>query len=135
MKKAISIITLIIIVGLLAGCEGGVVVGGKSMGVQDGQFVTSSGYMIASYPNTFDAVCRGIDDTLKDMKAVTNEKHVKIGKASVIATLQGEKVTFEVEFKERNRTDVSIMVGMGGSNIASQLIHDRLRQILARTAK
>ena len=135
MKKAISIITLIFIIGLLAGCEGGVVVGGKSMGVQDGQFVRSSGYMIGSYPYSFDTVCKGIDDTLKDMKAVTNEKQVKIGKANIIATLQGEKVTFEVEFKEKDKTDVSILVGMGGSNIASQLIHDRLRQILAKNGK
>ena len=101
MKKAIVIITLIFIIGLLAGCEGGVVVGGKSMGVQDGQFVRSSGYMIGTYPYPFDAVCQGIDDTLKDMKAVTTEKQIKIGKASIIATLQGEKVTFEVEFKEK----------------------------------
>ncbi|MCX5826401.1 MAG: DUF3568 family protein [Deltaproteobacteria bacterium] len=135
MKKYSFIITLIFIIGLLAGCEGGVVVGGKSMGVQDGQFVRSSGYMVGSYPYPFDAVCQGIDDTLKDMKAVTNEKHVKIGKASIIATLQGEKVTFEVEFKEQSKTDVSILVGMGGSNIASQLIHDRLRQTLIKTAK
>ena len=135
MKKTIFIIILIFISGLMAGCEGGIAVGGKSMGVQDGQFVSSSGYMIGSYPYPFDAVCRGIDDTLKEMKAVTNEKHVKIGKASIIATLQGEKVTFEVEFKEKNKTDVSILVGMGGSNIASQLIHDRLRQTLKNTAK
>jgi len=135
MKKYVSIFILVFMIGLLAGCEGGVVVGGKSVGVQDGQFVRSSGYMIGSYPYSFDAVCQGIDDTLKDMKAVTNEKHVKIGKASIIATLQGEKVTFEVEFKDKNKTDVSILVGMGGSNIASQLIHDRLRQTLAKTAK
>ncbi|MEI7637208.1 MAG: DUF3568 family protein [Syntrophus sp. (in: bacteria)] len=135
MKKAIVIITLIFIIGLLAGCEGGVVVGGKSMGVQDGQFVRSSGYMIGTYPYPFDAVCQGIDDTLKDMKAVTTEKQIKIGKASIIATLQGEKVTFEVEFKEKSKTDVSILVGMGGSNIASQLIHDRLRQTLTKTVK
>ncbi len=135
MKRVFSIITFIFIIGLLAGCEGGVVVGGKSMGMQDGQFVRSSGYMVGSYPYPFDAVCQGIDDTLKEMKAVTNEKHVKIGKASIIATLQGEKVTFEVEFKEKNKTDVSILVGMGGSNIASQLIHDRLRLTLTKTAK
>ncbi|HAJ26154.1 MAG TPA: hypothetical protein DCG53_02725 [Syntrophus sp. (in: bacteria)] len=135
MKRAFSIITLIFIIALLAGCEGGVVVGGKSMGMQDGQFVRSSGYMVGSYPYPFDAVCQGIDDTLKEMKAVTSEKHVKIGKASIIATLQGEKVTFEVEFKEKNKTDVSILVGMGGSNIASQLIHDRLRLTMTKTAK
>jgi len=135
MKKSISIVTLIFIIGLLAGCEGGVVVGGKSMGMQDGQFVRSSGYMVGSYPYPFDAVCQGIDETLKEMKAVTNEKHMKIGKASIIATLQGEKVTFEVEFKEKSQTDVSILVGMGGSNIASQLIHDRLRLTLTKTAK
>jgi len=133
MKKYSFIITLIFIAGLLAGCEGGLVVGGKSVGVQDGQFVHSSGYMIGSYPYPFDVVCQGIDDTLKDMRAVTNEKHVKIGRESLIATLQGEKVTFEVEFKEKNKTDVSILVGMG-SNIASQLIHDRLRQTLTKTA-
>jgi hypothetical protein len=134
MKKSIYIIILIFIIGFLAGCEGGVVVGGKSMGVQDGQFVRSSGYMIGSYPYPFDAVCQGIDDTLKDMKAVTTEKTIKIGKANFIATLQGEKVTFDVEFKGKNKTDVSILVGMGGSNIASQLIHDRLRQTLTKTA-
>jgi len=135
MKKTVYIITLIFIIGLLAGCEGGVVVEGKSMGVQDGQFVRSSGYMIGSYPYPFDAVCQGIDDTLKDMKAVTTEKQIKIGKANIIATLQGEKVTFAVEFQDKYKTDVSILVGMGGSNIASQLIHDRLRQTLAKTAK
>ena len=134
MKKTIFIIILIFITGLLAGCEGGVVVGGKSMGMQDGQFVRTSGYMVGSYPYPFDVVCQGIDDTLKDMRAVTNEKHVKIGRESLTATLQGEKVTFEVEFKEKNKTDVSILVGMG-SNIASQLIHDRLRLTLTKTAK
>ena len=135
MKKAFFIITLIFIIGLLAGCEGGLAIGGKSVGMQDGQFVHSSGYMIASYPYPFDAVCQGIDGTLKDMKAVTNGKHVKIGKASIIAMLQGEMVTFEVEFEEKDKTDVSILVGLGGSNIASQLIHDRLRQTLAKTAR
>ncbi|MFA5182466.1 MAG: DUF3568 family protein [Syntrophales bacterium] len=134
MKKYISIIILIFISGLMAGCEGGVAVGGKSVGVQDGQFVSSSGYMIASYNYPFDTVCQGIDDTIKDMRAVTNEKQIKIGRASIIATLRGEKVTFQVEFKEKNKTDVSILVGLGGSNIASQLIHDRLRQTLTKTS-
>jgi len=135
MKRSAFVIALIFIAGLLAGCEGGVVVGGKSVSVQDGQLTSSSGYMIASYPYPFDTVLQGIDEALKDMKAVTTEKQIKIGKASVVATLQGEKVTFAVEFKDLRKTDVSILVGLGGSNIASQLIHDRLRQTLTKTAK
>ena len=105
------------------------------MSVQDGQFLTSSGYMIATYPYPFEAVVQGVDETLRDMKAVTNEKHVKIGTASIIATLRGEKITFAVEFKDKYKTDVSILVGLSGSNIASQLIHDRLRQNLMKTVK
>ncbi|MDI9569313.1 MAG: DUF3568 family protein [Pseudomonadota bacterium] len=118
----------------LAGCEGGLVLGGKSVAVQDGQMIRSSGYVVSTYPWPFEAVCRAVDDTLAEMRATVSEKTVKIGKARVLAVIQEEKVTVEVEFKDKDKTDVSILVGLGGSNIASRLIHDRLRRQLEKTS-
>ena len=134
MKNNFIAVLSILILTVLAGCEGGLVLGGKSVAVQDGQVVQSSGYVVSSYPWPFETVCLALDNTLKEMQAVVNEKTVKIGKARVLAVIQGEKVIFEVEFKDKDKTDVSILVGLGGSNIASRLIHDRLRRQLEKTS-
>ena len=134
MKKTSFSLFLIFTLPMLTGCEGGLVLGGKSVAIQDGQFVQSSGYVVSSYPYPFETVCRAIDDILKEMQAAGSEKTVKIGKARLQAVIQGEKVIFEVEFKAEDRTEVAILVGLGGSNIASRLIHDRLRQQLAKTS-
>ena len=48
------------------------------------------------------------------------------------AVIQDDKVVINVEYVAKSDTDVSILVGMGGNNLASQLIHERIAKELMK---
>ena len=134
MKKVHWLMALVVGVALTVGCEGGFVAGSKTVAIQSGQFIHIDGYVISVYDYPFEKVWEGSEAILKEMNAKNVEKNVKIGKGTISATVQDDKVVFQVEFQEKDKTAVSILVGLSGSRIASQLIHDRLRQRLAKNA-
>jgi len=134
MNKAHLLTAIILGAALLGGCEGGFVAGSKSVAFQSGQFISTDGYVISVYNYPFDKVWQGAEAIFKEMKARDVEMNLKIGKGTITGMVQDDKVVFQVEFQEKDKTAVSILVGLSGSRIASQLIHDRLRQQLAKTA-
>jgi len=133
MNRANLLMALILGAVLIGGCEGGFVAGSKSVAIQSGQFISRDGYVISVYNYPFDRVWQGAEKILKDMSARDIEKTLKIGKGTLTGNVQDDKVVLQVEFQEKDKTAVSILVGLSGSRIASQLIHDRLRQELAKT--
>lgn len=132
MKKTFWLWTVGLVLFMLAGCDMGLVVGSKAVGVRSGSFVYSEGYMVCVYNDDFDRVWRAVEKVYGDMKAVKMERERKIGKGTLVGYIHDEKVTMKLEFKEKDRTEVAVLVGLGGNNIAAQLLHDKIAQELSK---
>lgn len=115
---------------LIAGCDTSLTVGAKTIGIQSGEFIYTEGYLRATYNFPFDKVWPACEKTLTGMKATDVERVRKIAQGTFTAMIQDEKVRISVDYVEKEITAVSIMVGMSGNNLASQLIHDRLATML-----
>lgn len=63
---------------------------------------------------------------MTELKGSKIEKNRKIASGSIKAVIADEKVTILVEYVEKDVTHVSVMCGVGGSNIASRMIQDKI---------
>lgn len=115
---------------LIAGCDTAFTVGAKTIGIRSGEFIYTDGYLRATYLFPFDKVWPACEKTLTGMKAIDVERIRKIAQGTFTAMILDEKVRISVDYVEKEITAVSIMVGMSGNNLASQLIHDRLASTL-----
>ena len=127
MRKIIGAAVLAVLLpAAMIGCDGGVFMGSKAVGVRSGEFVYSAGYIVSTYNDSLERVWQVAEAVMKDMKAtdVTTEK--KIAQSVIRGLIMEEKVTIKIEYQAKDRTAVSVLVGMGGSKIASRLIHDKI---------
>jgi hypothetical protein len=69
---------------------------------------------------------------MKDMKATDATWDKKIAQGTVTGMVYGDKVIIKDNYQERDRTQVSILAGMGGSQIAARLIHDKIFEKLGK---
>lgn len=115
----------------ISGCDTALVMGSHSMGVRSGEFVYEKGYVVYTYRESMDRVWQAAEAVLKDMKAYQIERDKKIAKGTISGLVTEEKVTIRVEFLERGKTSVAILVGMVGSRIGAGLIHDKITRKLS----
>ena len=132
-KTAKGIILLFIPVMLLiTACDSALIMGSHTVGIQSGRFIYSDGYLKNQYHAPVDRVWDACEKTLADLKAVNIETQRKIAGGTFNAFIQDDKVIINVEYVAKSDTDVSILVGMGGNNLASQLIHERIAKELGK---
>jgi len=129
-KTLLGLVFLIPSLLLMSGCDTALTVGAKTIGIRSGEFVYMDGYLRATYIFPMDKVWEACDKTLTDLKATEVERIRKISQRTLSAMVQDEKVRILVDYVERDLTAVSVMVGMAGNNLASQLIHDRIANAL-----
>jgi hypothetical protein len=115
---------------MIAACDTALTVGTRTIGIRSGEFVYTDGYLRATYNFPFDKVWAASEKTLTDLKAADVERIKKIATGSLTAFILDDKVRLSVEYVEKGMTAVSIMVGPSGNNLASQLIHNRIGNIL-----
>jgi hypothetical protein len=125
-RMLIGAIFLIPALLLITGCDTALTVGAKTIGIRSGEFIYTDGYLRATYIFPLEKVWEACEKTLADMKATDVERIRKIAQRSFSAMIQDEKVRILVDYVEKDMTAVSIMVGMSGNNLASQLLHDRI---------
>jgi hypothetical protein len=131
MKKTLCrAIFLIPALLLIAGCDTSLTVGSKTIGIRSGEFIYADGYLRTTYTAPFDKAWTACDKTLAGMKATDVDPVRKIARGTFTAMIQDEKVRIAVDYVEKEITAVSIMVGMSGNNLASQLLHDRIANAL-----
>ena len=130
-KIGTGALVLILTAGLL-GCDAGLIMGSKAMGVRSGEFIYTDGYLTAYYSDKLERIWEAVEAVLKDMKAYNIEKQRKIAKGDIMALVAEEKIVIKMEFKERDKVAVAILVGMGGSKIGAQAIHEKITQKLAK---
>ncbi|MHB9098272.1 MAG: DUF3568 family protein [Syntrophales bacterium] len=114
----------------IAACDTALTVGSKTIGIRSGEFIYTDGYLRAIYNFPLEKVWSACEKTLTDLKATDVERIKKIATGNFTAFILDDKVRISVEYVEKEMTAVSIMVGSSGNNLASQLIHDRIGNIL-----
>jgi hypothetical protein len=129
----IAFLAAVSLIGLI-GCDGGLVMGSKAMGVRSGEFIYGDGYVASSYHDHFDRVWEAAVAVMKDMKAYQVQTDRKIAKGTISGLVSEEKVTIKMEYQERDKISVAILVGLGGSRIGARSIHDKITQRLSTPA-
>ena len=127
-----NLCALIVLVFLLSGCDATMVMGGKVMGVSSGRFIYQDGYLSTQYKANVDLVWQASEKTVMELKGSKIEKDRKIAGGSIKAVIADEKVTILIQYVEKDVTDVSVMCGIGGSNIASRMIQDKIAANIVR---
>jgi hypothetical protein len=130
LKKNLWILFILIVIVSASGCDTAFKVGDSIVGIQSGQFFYTDGVLRTNYHAEFQKVWDACIKAMRDMKAVDITIDKKISEGTIEAKVYDEEVRIAVEYKEKNMTQVAIRVGVSGSNISSQLIHDKIKQNL-----
>lgn len=119
---------VLVIIGVLfmMGCDAAIVRDGKIIGIHSGRFISEDGYLRMNYRFNIDQVWPVCEKVVADMKAQNVEKIKKISKGTIKSLIQDENVMIIVEYVTKELTTVSVLVGLTGNNIASQLIHEKI---------
>ena len=116
---------------LISGCELALL-GVGAVGAGSGTYFYLSGDMKTDYYHSFDATWTACQKTVADMRGVEVQPDKEIGNGKISAVINDEKVRIEVTYKAKNLTTVSVRVGLLGSELSSQRIHDRIGDNLVR---
>ena len=123
----ISLFTLF----LFSGCAL-LVVGGAAVGASTGTFFYITGELKTDYYASFDKVWSACENTVADMRGVEVAPVREIAQGTITTVINGEKVNFDIKYKSKNFTTVSIRVGLIGDKLSSQLLHDKIAENLAK---
>jgi len=96
------------------------------MGVQSGEVVSAPGYVIANHQGTLDQVWEAARTVMASMKAVRVSEEKKIAEGKITGFINAEKVVIEVRYVDPATSEVGILVGVGGSRLASEYIHEKI---------
>ena len=129
-RKFLGLMLLVPVLFMITACDTALTVGTKTIGIRSGEFIYTDGYLRATYLFPFEKVWAACEKTMTDLKAADVEQVKKIATGNLTAMIQDDKVRISVEYVEKGMTAVSIMVGPSGNNLASQLIHDRIANVL-----
>ncbi|MEN6375613.1 MAG: DUF3568 family protein [Smithella sp.] len=125
MKRNIMFL-LLLLPGVLTGCNAAISMNGKVMGVSSGQFIYQDGNLISNYKANIDAVWKACEETVKELKGKDIRMERKISTGKITAIIQDEKVSISVEYIDKDSTSVAVFVGVTGNNMASRLIHEKI---------
>lgn len=115
---------------LIYGCA--IVVGDKVVGVSSGKFIYTDGILTTVYSAPFDKIWKACEKTVADMMASDIEKDKKIATGTIDAVVSGDKIHISAKYVSKDSTTVSVRVGLAGNNLASQLIHEKIKNNLLK---
>jgi len=116
---------------LISGCTAALI-GGAAVGAGSGTYFYINGEMKTDYYSSFDTTWNACEKTVADMRGLDVLPEKEIGKGKISAVINDEKVKISVDYKAKDVTTVSIRVGLIGNKLSSQLIHDKVRDNLAK---
>ena len=117
---------------LFSGCVP-LVIGGAAAGAGTaGTYFYINGDLKTDYTASFDEVWSACEKTIANMKGIEVIPEKEIAKGKINTLINDEKVKFELTYKSKNLTTVAIRVGLLGSKLSSQLLHDKIADYLAK---
>jgi len=130
-KRKLRLLIPVFILLFLPGCAA-LVVGGAAVGAGTGTYIYVNGELKTDYNAPFDKVWSACGKTIADMRGTEVVPAKEIAKGKITALIDEEKVQFDVTYKAKNLTTVSIRVGLIGNKLSSQLLHDKIADHLAQ---
>ncbi|MEA3487301.1 MAG: DUF3568 family protein [Thermodesulfobacteriota bacterium] len=121
---------LVVLAGIFFVSSCSLQVGGRIAGIHSGKFFYTDGNLVTNYGVSFEKTWKACEKTLIDMNASLVEIEKRISEGTLKTVLEGDDIRISVEYLERNRTKVSVRVGLAGDNIASEMIQKRIRENL-----
>ena len=115
---------------IFSGCTA-LVVGGAAIGAGTGTYFYVSGELKTDYYASFDKVWGACEKTVADMRGIEVAPSREIAQGKISAVINNEKVNFDIKYKSKDLTTVSIRVGYIGNKLSSQLLHDKIAENLA----
>lgn len=132
MKKIKSLIVIpLFAVFLFSGCVP-LVVGGAAVGASTGTYLFVNGELKTDYYSSFDKVWSACEKTVADMRGIEVVPVKEIAQGKISAMINDEKVQFDIRYKAKDLTTVSIRVGLIGNKLSSQLLHDKIADHLTK---
>ena len=118
------------VVFLATGCAA--VIGIGAIAGSGAGYVYVKGSLQSDFKHSYDSTWAACEKTMADMRALNVVPLKEIGQGRINAVINNEKVRFDVQYKGRNVTTVTIRVGLFGNKTASQLLYDRISDNLAK---
>jgi len=131
-NKALWGLVIALCATVLLGCTTAVQVGDRVMGIDNGSFFYTDGVLRTNYHTTYDRVWIACMQAMKDLNAVSVLEDKKLANGVIEAILYDEKIRVTVGYKEKYVTTVGVRVGVSGSNISSQFIHEKIKENLLK---
>ena len=116
---------------LFYGCTA-LVVGGAAVGASTGTFFYVNRELKTDYYASFDKVWSACEKTVADMRGIEVAPAKEIAQGKISTMINNEKVNFDIKYKSKDFTTVSIRVGLIGNKLSSQLLHDKIAENLAK---
>jgi hypothetical protein len=129
LKAKQGFLLLVLAIFLVSGCAGvavPLVVGGAAIGGGAGTYAYVNGVLKTDYNADFERAWTACERTVADMHGTDVEPYREIGKGTIDAFIEGEKVQFKVDYKAKDVTTVAIRVGYLGNRLSSQRLHDKV---------
>ena len=130
MKRKSLLSFLMMSLMLLGGCAA-MAVGVTAVGVGSGTYLYINGDLNTDYYTSFDRVWAACEKTIADMRGMEVKPDKDIGKGTITAVINDEKVQFSVKYKTKDLVTVGVRVGLLGDKLSSQLIHDKIADNIA----
>jgi hypothetical protein len=131
MKRKSLLSFLMMSLMLLGGCAA-MAVGVTAVGVGSGTYLYINGDLNTDYYASFDRVWAACEKTVADMRGMEVKPDKDIGKGTITAVINDEKVQFSVKYKAKDLVTVGVRVGLLGDKLSSQLIHDKIADNIAK---
>jgi hypothetical protein len=117
---------------LFPGCVP-LLVGGAAAGAGTaGTYYYINGGLKTDYSAPFDKVWSACEKTVADMHGIEVVPDKEIARGTINTLINDEKVNFEITYKSKNLTTVTIRVGLIGNKLSSQLLHDKIADYLVK---
>jgi hypothetical protein len=117
---------------LFSGCVP-LIIGGAAAGAGTaGTYYYINGELKTDYYASFDQVWTACEKTVAGMRGIEVVPEKEIAKGTINATINNEKVRFNIIYKSKNVTTVVIRIGLIGNKLSSQLLHDKIADNLAK---
>ncbi|MFZ3116356.1 MAG: DUF3568 family protein [Syntrophales bacterium] len=131
-KKAEGLLGFVALLFLVSGCAP-LVAGGAAVGTAGaGTYYFARGAMQTDYKYPFEDVWGACEKTLANMRAVDVQPLKEIGRGTINAVINDEKVQFVLSYRERSLTTVTVRVGAFGDKIASQMLQDKIEDNISK---
>jgi hypothetical protein len=120
---------------LFSGCWW-LVIGGAAAGAGTaGTYYYVNGELKTDYSAPFDKVWNACEKTVADMHGIEVVPNKEIAQGTINTLINNEKVKFDITYKSKNLTTVTIRVGLMGNKLSSQLLHDKIADYLIKSSR